>query len=162
MITGWRPPTALEILSDATPQERELLGVFRYMPMDATLHTDLSVFPRTAVPHSGFSMTVSCTNQDVHFSGFNIDASVIQRIATPKPLICSYNGTDKVAPEHFLAQSSYEHPVFNSEVFAVQPRLPSLNTDRLAFAGSYFGSGYHEDGCASGVAAAAALGATWE
>ena len=44
---------------------------------------------------------------------------------------------------------------------AAQRELPSLNGDRLAFAGAYHGWGFHEDGCRSGVAAAEALGATW-
>jgi uncharacterized protein len=31
----------------------------------------------------------------------------------------------------------------------------------LAFAGAYHGWGFHEDGCAAGVRAAAALGVAW-
>jgi len=42
-----------------------------------------------------------------------------------------------------------------------QARLSELTTSRTAFAGAYHGWGFHEDGCASGVAAAAAFGVTW-
>ena len=44
---------------------------------------------------------------------------------------------------------------------AAQAELPSLNSDRLAFAGAYHGWGFHEDGCRSGAAAAEHFGATW-
>ena len=44
---------------------------------------------------------------------------------------------------------------------AAQRRLPELNTGRTAFAGAYHGWGFHEDGCASGVRAAATFGAGW-
>jgi len=44
---------------------------------------------------------------------------------------------------------------------AAQASLPGLSDDRLAFAGAYHGWGFHEDGCLSGVRAAAALGVEW-
>ncbi|TDD84487.1 FAD-dependent oxidoreductase [Actinomadura rubrisoli] len=161
-VLAVHPPTLLELLSDATPRERELLGVFGYRPMEVTLHTDLSVFPETGRPHSGFSMRLDCRNPDPRLRGFDIDASIVQRIDSPTPLIVSYNGADEVAPAHHLTRSTYEHPVNTPEVFEAQKSLPDLNDDRLAFAGAWFGSGLHEDGCASGAAAAEALGAPWD
>jgi uncharacterized protein len=55
----------------------------------------------------------------------------------------------------------YEHPVYTPASVAAQSLLPALNDDRLAFAGAYHGWGFHEDGCASGVRAAQALGVSW-
>jgi predicted NAD/FAD-binding protein len=55
----------------------------------------------------------------------------------------------------------YEHPVYTTESVAAQRRLPALNSQVTAFAGAYHGWGFHEDGCRSGVEAAAALGVTW-
>jgi predicted NAD/FAD-binding protein len=56
---------------------------------------------------------------------------------------------------------TYEHPVYTPESLAAQRRLPDLNGPRTAFAGAYHGWGFHEDGCASGVRAAASFGAGW-
>ena len=56
---------------------------------------------------------------------------------------------------------TYLHPTYTSASVAAQKDLPSLNTDRVAFAGASPGWGFHEDGCRSGVAAAESLGAAW-
>ena len=57
----------------------------------------------------------------------------------------------------------YEHPQYTPESMAAQQRiLGELGDDRLAFAGAYHGWGFHEDGAASGVRAAAQLGRDWE
>jgi predicted NAD/FAD-binding protein len=55
----------------------------------------------------------------------------------------------------------YSHPIYTHESVAAQGELSSLNTESTVFAGAYHGWGFHEDGCRSGVAAAAALGSPW-
>ena len=45
---------------------------------------------------------------------------------------------------------TYAHPTYTASSVAAQAELPSLNSDRLAFAGAYHGWGFHEDGCRSG------------
>lgn len=55
----------------------------------------------------------------------------------------------------------YAHPTYTTESLAAQQLLPHLNDDRIAFAGAYHGWGFHEDGAASGLAAAERLGARW-
>ena len=61
-------------------------------------------------------------------------------------------------PEHVIAEMTYEHPTYTAASVAAQTRLAELNTDRLAFAGAYFGWGFHEDGCRAGYEAADAIG----
>ena len=51
--------------------------------------------------------------------------------------------------------------IYTPESVAAQRRLPDLNSGVTAFAGAYHGWGFHEDGCLSGVRAAAALGVEW-
>jgi uncharacterized protein len=55
----------------------------------------------------------------------------------------------------------YSHPVYTADSVAAQAMLPRLNDGRIAFAGAYHGWGFHEDGCLSGVRAAASLGVEW-
>ena len=56
---------------------------------------------------------------------------------------------------------TYEHPIYTSDSVSAQARLPELNDGVVAYAGAYHGWGFHEDGCASGVRAAASLGVNW-
>jgi predicted NAD/FAD-binding protein len=55
----------------------------------------------------------------------------------------------------------YEHPIYTPESVAAQRLLPALADGTVAYAGAYHGWGFHEDGCASGVRAAASLGVGW-
>lgn len=155
-------PTALALLGEhATPRERELLSKFRYTRMTATLHTDDSVFPNPSGARSGISMQVSCDDLGTDFRGCTIDASVLQCLDTTQPVVISYNPAGPMAEDKVSSRTSYEHPVFTVEAFAAQRHLPELADGRLAFAGSYFGSAVHEDGCIAGVQAAASLGVPW-
>jgi predicted NAD/FAD-binding protein len=56
---------------------------------------------------------------------------------------------------------TYAHPCYTHESVAAQRELDVINTDGLAFAGAWQGWGFHEDGCRSGVRAAASLGMDW-
>ncbi|MDT4901618.1 MAG: uncharacterized protein QOJ78_2548, partial [Pseudonocardiales bacterium] len=66
-----------------------------------------------------------------------------------------------VRPETVIDRMDYEHPVYTSDSVGARARLPELNDDVVTFAGAYHGWGFHEDGCRSGVEAAASLGVHW-
>ncbi|MEI6282916.1 MAG: NAD/FAD-binding protein, partial [Alphaproteobacteria bacterium] len=51
------------------------------------------------------------------------------------------------------------HPMFDGAAIAAQPCLPKLQGEGgIWYCGAYFGSGFHEDGLQSGLAAAEAIG----
>jgi predicted NAD/FAD-binding protein len=59
----------------------------------------------------------------------------------------------------------FDHPVFDHGAVAAQGRIAALQGRRNTwFAGAYLGHGFHEDGLASAVRVARALGAAipWE
>jgi len=66
-----------------------------------------------------------------------------------------------VPEEHVLERITYSHPLFTVDSMRAQGELSRLAGERTQFAGAYFGNGFHEDGLASGVAAARALGVQW-
>ena len=89
------------------------------------------------------------------------DMNRLQQLAEPDDHVVTLNGADRVDPAEVVATMQYEHPVYTRESVAAQARLPELNDGTVAFAGAYHGWGFHEDGCAAGVRAAASLGVTW-
>jgi len=69
---------------------------------------------------------------------------------------------DDIDPATILHRVEFEHPRFDLGALAAQARLPELaGRRRTAYAGAYHGNGFHEDGLASGVAAARAFGVQW-
>jgi predicted NAD/FAD-binding protein len=62
-------------------------------------------------------------------------------------------------------EAEFDHPVFDTAAFAAQPAIAALQGRRNTwFAGAHLGYGFHEDGLASAVRIAGAMGATipWE
>ena len=85
----------------------------------------------------------------------------LMRLTDPDDWVVTLNGAGRIDPDAVVARMTYEHPVYTPDSVAAQRRLPELNTPVTAYAGAYHGWGFHEDGCASGVRAARALGVSW-
>jgi predicted NAD/FAD-binding protein len=85
----------------------------------------------------------------------------LQGIESAAPFLVTLNATDDIDPATVVARMDYGHPIFTRESVAAQDELKRLTTGRTVFAGAYHGWGFHEDGCRSGVDAAAALGSAW-
>ncbi|MFE9559689.1 NAD(P)/FAD-dependent oxidoreductase [Streptomyces sp. NPDC006487] len=152
---------ALRLLADPTDAERTALGAFRYSRNRTVLHTDASVLPRTPGARGCWNYRLSgCRPGDAHVR-VSYDMNRLQGLDGPEPYVVTLNAGEEVRPELVLAEMEYEHPVYTTESVSAQRHLPALSGPVTAFAGAYHGWGFHEDGCRSGVAAAAALGVTW-
>ena len=79
----------------------------------------------------------------------------LQQIESTRPLLLTLNGTDAIDPDHVLGEFEYEHPVFDVDAMRAQRRRAEVQGTRgIAFAGAYWGYGFHEDGVQSGIEAA--------
>ncbi|SFJ09129.1 Predicted NAD/FAD-binding protein [Streptosporangium canum] len=158
VVVATHPDQALRLLSDPTPDERRVLGAFRYSRNPATLHTDPSVLPRARRARASWNYrTESCAAA----GGVQVtyDMNRLQRLDAAGSHLVTL-GTE-IPDEHVIARMVYEHPVYTPESVEAQKRLPRLNSGVVAYAGAYHGWGFHEDGCRSGVRAAEALGGRW-
>ncbi|MFJ7203861.1 NAD(P)/FAD-dependent oxidoreductase [Streptomyces sp. NPDC098789] len=152
---------ALALLADPTPAERATLGAFAYSRNRTVLHTDASVLPSGPRARACWNFRLSgCRPGDARVR-VSYDMNRLQGLDGPESYVVTLNADGRVRPELVLAEMDYAHPLYTPESVAAQQRLPELSGPVTAFAGAYHGWGFHEDGCRSGAAAAAALGVEW-
>jgi uncharacterized protein len=160
-VVATHPDQALALLATPTPAEAEVLGAFRYSRNETLLHGDTSLLPRHPRAAASWNyLKPACSSADGPVL-VSYHMNRLQRLAEPADYVVTLNGADRVDPATVRARMSYEHPIYTPESVAAQARLPELNDGTLAFAGAYHGWGFHEDGCAAGVRAAASFGVIW-
>ncbi|MEE3064285.1 MAG: FAD-dependent oxidoreductase [Actinomycetota bacterium] len=157
-VVAVHPDQALLLLDDPNPWERAVLGAIPYSTNQAQLHTDESVLPRHHHARASWNYLVTRGKDHVVVS---YDVSRLMRLDGNRRYLVTLGGHDRVDPASVLAEMTYSHPLYTPESVAAQALLPTLDDDRVVFAGAYHGWGFHEDGAASGLAAARRLGADW-
>ncbi|MGW0281727.1 NAD(P)/FAD-dependent oxidoreductase [Streptomyces sp. NPDC003236] len=161
VVIAVHPDQALRLLADASGREREVLGAFRYSRNTTLLHTDTALLPRSRGARASWNQLMPACAAGADRVRVSYDMNRLQGLDAAETFVVTLGGEDRVAPDRVLARMVYEHPVYTPESVAAQRLLPELNGRVCAFAGAYHGWGFHEDGCRSGVAAAAALGTRW-
>jgi predicted NAD/FAD-binding protein len=161
VVLATHADTALSLLADATAAEREALGAFRYSRNPTTLHTDASVLPSARRARASWNYLLPSCEAASDKVLVSYDLTRLQRLATATPHVVTLNPGEWVRSEAMIAEMIYDHPVFTRESVAAQRLLPALNDGMTAYAGAYHGWGFHEDGCRSGVDAAASFGVEW-
>jgi uncharacterized protein len=157
-VVAVHPDQALLLLDRPNPWERSVLGAIPYSTNRAQLHTDESVLPRHHRARASWNYLVNPGKDHVVVS---YDVSRLMRLNGNRRYLVTLGGHDLVDPASVIAEMTYSHPLYTLESVAAQALLPTLDDDRVAFAGAYHGWGFHEDGAASGLAAARRLGADW-
>jgi predicted NAD/FAD-binding protein len=161
VVVATHADQALELLADASPQEKRDLGAIGYSVNRTLLHRDASVLPRRRGARASWNHLTTCDGTEGGDVTVSYWMNRLQGLPATDDLVVTLNPEDRVAPESVVAEMSYTHPVFTPAAVEAAARLRSAGGDRLAFAGAHLGWGFHEDGCRSGVEAAAALGITW-
>ncbi len=146
---------ALALLEDPTPDERRVLGGFAYTTNEAVLHTDARFLPRTRRARASWNYRLGDDGRPTVTYHLNR----LQALEAERDYCVTLN--EDVPAEHVLERCTYEHPLYTVETLRAQAELPQLAGGRTHYAGAYFGNGFHEDGLASGVAVARALGVEW-
>uniref|UniRef100_A0A832MJV6 FAD-dependent oxidoreductase n=1 Tax=Eiseniibacteriota bacterium TaxID=2212470 RepID=A0A832MJV6_UNCEI len=150
---------SLALLEDPDPEERRLLGAWRYSVNEAVLHTDERALPPRRAAWASWNLRRAAAAGDDRPVSVTYWMNRLQRLATPRTYCVTLNGTTLPRPERIVRAMTYTHPVYTFESLATQARLPALGAARRThYCGSYFGWGFHEDAARSGAAVAAALG----
>ena len=161
VVVATHPDQALAMLGDPSANERRLLGAFEYVDSTTVLHTDASLLPRAAGARASWNYLMDSCAADDRRVNVTYHLNRLQRIDSPIDYLVTLNTAGRVDPSTVLAEMTYAHPTYTTASVTAQAALPSLNVGRTAYAGAWHGWGFHEDGCASGVRAAASLGVEW-
>lgn len=160
VVVATHADQALAFLADADPFEKESLSAVRYSTNRAVLHRDPSLLPAPRA-RASWNHRTTCGG-DARDQGVTVSywMNRLQGLDGPD-LVVTLNPHVPVDPASVVAEMTYEHPVFTREAVSAASDLRIAGGDRLAFAGAHLGWGFHEDGCRSGVEAAAKLGVEW-
>ncbi len=161
-VVATHPDQALRLLAEPTAAEAAVLGAFEYSTNETLLHTDASILPRAENARASWNYLKPACDSAGAPVRVSYHMNRLMGLSEPADYVVTLNAAERVADSSVLRRMVYEHPVYTPESVAAQRELPGLNDGVVAFAGAYHGWGFHEDGCASGVRAAASLGSGWD
>jgi len=156
---------ALAMITAPSDAEAAVLGAIKFQENAAVLHQDCRLMPRRKLAWSSWNYLSQDARDHETAVSLTYWMNLLQGMKTRLPLLVTLNPGMEIAPEKVLMRKSYRHPQFDAAAIAAQARLPEIQgADRLWFAGAWTGWGFHEDGIASAVKVANALGvrAPWQ
>jgi predicted NAD/FAD-binding protein len=149
---------ALDLLADPSPAEQSALGAFRYTANETVLHTDERVLPRSRAARASWNYQVNGALKPTVTYYLNR----LQRLEVDEHFCVTLNRSDEIDPERVIMRTVYDHPLYTLDTLRGQREVAALNGERhTLYAGAHLGNGFHEDGLASAVRAAANLGVEW-
>jgi predicted NAD/FAD-binding protein len=139
---------ALQLLTDATAEEREVLGPFRYNHNTATVHSDTAPMPkaRSAWSAWNYQTWAGAARQE---TSTHYWMNALQGLDARRPYFVTINHPERLDPTKVRFSLPVEHPLFSLEALAAQGRVQALNElpgARVHFAGAWQRYGFHEDG----------------
>ena len=161
VIIATHADDALALLTDPTDDERRVLGSFEYSQNETVLHRDDSVLPDASEARSAWNYRMGSCNERNDLTAVTYWMNRLQGIESERPFLVTLNASERIDPDTVHATMQYTHPIYTPTSVAAQSELKTLFSATTVYAGAYHGWGFHEDGCRSGVDAAAALGAAW-
>ena len=158
VIIACHADEALKISISADTETRAILKNFRYQPNIAYLHTDASFMPKRRSVWSSWNYLGSRrelegeTPPDVSLTYW---MNKLQPLETKNNYFVTLNPTRPIPQSAIVGSYNYDHPMFDAKALAAQKQLwPIQGRNKIWYAGSYFGYGFHEDGLEAGLAAA--------
>jgi hypothetical protein len=148
---------ALALLGDPSDAEREVLGAIPYQHNVAVLHTDASILPhsRRAWAAWNYHQPASPTSLPTVTYWMNR----LQSLQSGEQILVTLNREEEIDPAKVHGRFEYHHPVYSRAGFAAQQRWDEINgLASTWYCGAWWGYGFHEDGAASGLRVARAIG----
>jgi predicted NAD/FAD-binding protein len=152
VVLASHAPQSLQMLADASADERRVLGAIGYQANEAVLHTDERLLPTRPAAWAAwnYQRDVVPGNNAQHVC-LHYLLNRLQPLPWMQPVIVSLNPLRPPRDGSVLRRIAYSHPVFDDAAIAAQGRLPALQgLSHVWFCGAWTGYGFHEDGLKSG------------
>ncbi|MCX8102015.1 MAG: FAD-dependent oxidoreductase [Geminicoccaceae bacterium] len=150
---------ALAIMADPDPDERAILGAFRFQPNRAILHRDPALMPRRRRCWASWNYLSTGGDPGAQRVSVTYWMNRLQNLDPDVPIFVSLNPIREPDPALVHGRFDYAHPILDAEALRAQRRLPRIRgRGGIDYAGAWMGWGFHEDGLEAAIAAAAALG----
>ena len=139
---------ALKLLSDPSPEERDILGAITYQANEAVLHSDTRFMPRRPLAWAAWNYHLPIEQYDRVTVTYNMN--ILQSLNAPIQFLLTLNRSADVDPARVLGSYVYHHPVYTRAAVAAQKRRYEINGPRRTYyCGAYWSYGFHEDGVKS-------------
>ena len=144
---------ALRLLTDPSPQEREVLGAIEYQPNRAVLHTDESLLPRRRRAWAAWNYHVPAAGRPAGGKvTLTYNMNLLQGLDAPSTFCVTLNDRGSIDPATVIQTFDYAHPLFTERGVAAQRRHREIDgARRTYFCGAYWRYGFHEDGVVSAL-----------
>jgi len=148
---------ALQLLGGgATDTERSVLGAIPYQSNEAVLHTDTRLLPRRRRAWASWNYHLLSAPTGRVAVTYHLNR--LQALTAREQFCVTLNRTDAIDPAKIIRKIDYAHPVYTSAGIKAQARHAEIDgRNRTSFCGAWWGSGFHEDGAASGIRVAERL-----
>ena len=158
VVLACHSDTVLAILKDSTRRERRILARIPYRRNRLVLHTDDRLMPRRRACWSSW-VYLANSRPDEDRATVTYWMNSLQGIPDATPLFATLNPPMPVDESLILDEHTFDHPQFDSDAFAAQAQLPSIQGRADTwYCGAWTGMGFHEDGLASAIRIAGLLG----
>ena len=153
-------PQTIDLIGDIDAKERDVLKMFKVSKNKVVLHSDNTHMPKLKSVWSSWNFITSNIQNSINKP---IEVTYwmnrLQSIKSKKNYFVSLNPRNEIDPSLIYYQTSYSHPVYDSNTFNAQKKLNARQgKNGLFFAGAKMGFGFHEDGLNSGLNVAQLLG----
>ena len=146
----------LNLISNPTENEKEILSNFKYKNNIAYLHTDNNFMPEKKNAWSSWNSILDKNNLSNNCLTYWLNN--LQSLNTTNNFFLTLNPFMPINKNKIIKKVEFTHPVYNKETMKAQKYLEKLQgINNSWFCGSYFGYGFHEDGLKSGINIASKL-----